>query len=163
MKYLMSHIPSRDNQHHLHKFMISVFFVYHPPHPLPPPPQLLGTYGHGKMYCPASQEWQWRHVLSTKLLGTYNHVCINPIHRIGLIHKWSIHLRQLKWSVHVSVLFRNCKQCIKSLSLLAGTTVPWLSLIQQTAEARDRTSTASLQPCGLSTKYNTRVPTKIRK
>ena len=23
-------------------------------------------------YCPASQEWQWRHVLFTKLSGTYN-------------------------------------------------------------------------------------------
>ena len=23
------------------------------------------------IYCPASQEWQWRHVLFTKLLGTY--------------------------------------------------------------------------------------------
>ena len=45
------------------------------------------------------------------------------IHRIGLIHKWSIDSRMLKWSVQVSVLLSNCKQSITSLSVLVCTTV----------------------------------------
>ena len=36
-------------------------------------------------YCPSSQERQWCHVLLTKL--SIDHLCINPIHRIGLILK----------------------------------------------------------------------------
>ena len=56
-------------------------------------------------------------------LASIDHWCINPIHRIGLIHKWSIDLRKLKWSVHVSILLSNCKQSITSLSHLVDTTV----------------------------------------
>ena len=63
-------------------------------------------------------------------LDSIYHLCINPIRRIGLIHKWSIDLCYLKWSVHVSVLLSNCKQSITctSLSLLAGTTVTYIIL-----------------------------------
>ena len=83
-------------------------------------------------YCPASQEWQWRHVLFKKFikdLESKDHLCINPIHRIGLIHKWSIDSHQLKWSVHVNFLLSNCKQTITSLSLLVGTTVLKVSTV----------------------------------
>ena len=77
--------------------------------------------------CPASQECQWRHVLLTKWSGIYNADRINTQviyrRRIGLIHKWSIDSRKLKWSVHVSALLSNCKQSITSQSLLVGTTV----------------------------------------
>ena len=58
----------------------------------------------------------------TKLSG--DHLCINPIRKIGLIHKWSTDLRKLKWSVQVNILLNNCKQNITSLSFLIGTTVP---------------------------------------
>ena len=60
-----------------------------------------------------------------RVLWSIDHLCINPILRIGLIHKWSIDSYQLKWSVHASVLLSNCKQSITSLSLLVGTTVQW--------------------------------------
>ena len=53
-------------------------------------------------------------------LESIYHLCINPIHRIGLIHKWSIDLPWLNWSVHVRLLINNCKQSISSLSLLVG-------------------------------------------
>ena len=43
------------------------------------------------IYCPASQECQWRKVIRD--LELIDHLCINPIHRIGLIHKWSVDLR----------------------------------------------------------------------
>ena len=56
-------------------------------------------------------------------LESIYHLSINPIHRIGLILKWSIDSRMLKWRVHVSVLLSNCKQSITPLSLLVGTTV----------------------------------------
>ena len=59
-------------------------------------------------------------------LWSIDHLCINPIHRIWLIHKWYIDSRLLKcmkWSVQVNVLLSKCKQNITSLSLLAGTTV----------------------------------------
>ena len=36
-------------------------------------------------------------------LESIDHLCINPTRKIGLIHKLSIDLRMLKWSVHVSV------------------------------------------------------------
>ena len=50
-----------------------------------------------------------------------DHLFINPIRRIGLIHKRSLDSRQHKWSVQVNVLLSNCKQNISSLSLLVGT------------------------------------------
>ena len=53
-------------------------------------------------------------------LESIYHLCINPICRIGLIHKRSINLHKLKWSVQVNVLLNNCKQSTMSLSLLAG-------------------------------------------
>ena len=56
-------------------------------------------------------------------LWSIDHLFINPIRRIGLIHKWSIDSRWLKWSVYVSDLLNNCKQSITSLSLLVGTKV----------------------------------------
>ena len=31
-----------------------------------------------------------------------DHLCINPIRRIGLIHKWNIDSHKLKWSVQVN-------------------------------------------------------------
>ena len=45
--------------------------------------------------------------LFTKLLGTLesiDHLCINPIHRIGLMHRLSRDSRKLKWSAQVDVL-----------------------------------------------------------
>ena len=56
-------------------------------------------------------------------LESINHLFINPIRRIGLIHKCSLDSRWLKWLVQVNVLLNNCKQRITSLSLLVGTTV----------------------------------------
>ena len=47
-------------------------------------------------YCLASQDWQWRHVFFYKVIRdliSIVYVCINPIHRIGLIHKWPIDSR----------------------------------------------------------------------
>ena len=41
-----------------------------------------------------------------------DHLCINPIRRIGLIHKLSIDSGQLKWSVMVNGLLINHKQSI---------------------------------------------------
>ena len=64
--------------------------------------------------------------LFTKLLETLesiDHLYINPIHRIGLIHKLSLDSRKLKWSAQVNVLLYDCKQNITALSLLVGTTV----------------------------------------
>ena len=59
-------------------------------------------------------------------LCSLDHLCINPILRIGLIHKWSIDSSLLKWSLHFCVLLSNSKQSIMSLSLLVGWTVDWL-------------------------------------
>ena len=64
--------------------------------------------------------------LFTKLLVTLqsiDHLCINHIHRIRLIHKLSLDSRKLKWSAQVNVLLNNCKQNITALSLLVGTTI----------------------------------------
>ena len=58
-----------------------------------------------------------------KDLKSIDHLFINPIRRIGLIHKCSLDLRWLKWIVQVNVLLNNCKQRITSLSLLVGTTI----------------------------------------
>ena len=41
-----------------------------------------------------------------------DHLCINPIRRIGLIHKLSIDSGQLKWSEMVNDLLINHKQSI---------------------------------------------------
>ena len=60
-------------------------------------------------------------------LELIDHLCINPICRIGLIHKRSIDSQKWKWSVQVNVLLNICKQSITSLSLLVGTTVARLS------------------------------------
>ena len=56
-------------------------------------------------------------------LESIDHLFINPIRRIRLIHKCSLDSRWLKWIVQVNVLLNNCKQSITSLSLLVGTTV----------------------------------------
>ena len=56
-------------------------------------------------------------------LESIDHLCINPIHRIGLIHKLSIDSGKLKLNAKVNVLLSMSKQVITSLSLLAGTTV----------------------------------------
>ena len=56
-------------------------------------------------------------------LESIDHLCINPIHRKGLIHKLSIDSHLLKWSVQVNVLLNDCKQNTTSLSLLVGTAV----------------------------------------
>ena len=60
---------------------------------------------------------------SYKGLRMIDHLCINSIHRIGLIPKCSIDSHALKWSVQVYNLLNNCKQNTTSLSLLAGRTV----------------------------------------
>ena len=52
-----------------------------------------------------------------------DHLCFNPIHRIGSIHKQSINSYKLKWSVQVNFLLYDCKQNTTSLSLLVGKTV----------------------------------------
>ena len=76
---------------------------------------------HGMVhYCPAILEWQYKNIRD---LEAIDHLCINPILWIGLVHKWSIDSHELKWSVQVNVLLHNCKQSITSLSLLVGTTV----------------------------------------
>ena len=84
------------------------------------------------MYCRANQEWQWSllclQLLSITLICTHHlslhetidHLCINPILRIGLIHKWSIDYESL-------ILF---KQNMTSLSLLAGRTVEDVRIIK---------------------------------
>ena len=59
----------------------------------------------------------------TRDLESIDHLFINPIRRIGLMHKWSLDSRNLKWIVQVNVLLINCKQTFSSLSLLVGTTV----------------------------------------
>ena len=44
-------------------------------------------------YCHASQERDSAIMFCYKVirdLESIDHLCINPIHRIGLIHKWSI-------------------------------------------------------------------------
>ena len=56
------------------------------------------------------------------------HSCINPFHRIWLIHKWSFHSHGLKWSVQVNVLLNNCEQNTTSLSLLSDRTVTFVVL-----------------------------------
>ena len=56
-------------------------------------------------------------------LELIDHLFINPIRRIGLIHKCSLDSRWLKWIVQGNVLLNNCKQGITSLSLLVGMTV----------------------------------------
>ena len=65
-----------------------------------------------------------------------DHLCVNPIHRIGSIHKRSIDSCYLKWSVQVNVLLKICKQNIKSLSLLVGTTVILLFYVDLTVNKR---------------------------
>ena len=61
-------------------------------------------------------------------LESIDHVYINPIRKIGLIHTWSVDSRYLKLIVKVNVLLNNCKQNTTSLSLLVGIIVPRLSL-----------------------------------
>ena len=56
-------------------------------------------------------------------LLSIDHLCINPIRRIGLILKGSIDSWKLKWNVQVNVLLNNCKQNTISLSLLPGRAV----------------------------------------
>ena len=46
-------------------------------------------------------------------LESIYHLCINPIHRIGLIHKWYLDSRRLKWSVPVNVLLNNCNKILR--------------------------------------------------
>ena len=41
-------------------------------------------------------------------LESIDHLCINPIRRIGLIRKWSLDSRELKWIVQVNVLLNYC-------------------------------------------------------
>ena len=61
-------------------------------------------------------------------LESIDHLCINPIHRIGLIHKCSIDYHYLKWGVQVNFSLNNCKQNTTSLSLLAGRIVVMATL-----------------------------------
>ena len=82
-----------------------------------------------------------------KDLESIYHLCINPIHRIGLIHKWSIDSLMLKWSVHVSVLLSNCKHSITSLSLLAGRTLPGYFPMYPTKIATKMAVPCCLQLC----------------
>ena len=100
-------------------------------------------------------------------LESIDPLCINPIRRIGLIHKWSINSRLLKWGVHVSVLFSNGKQSIASLSFLVGTIVTLSSLarwLQIKKGGKDQESIQSSTmhtwpriPHGKVTKTQTRV------
>ena len=41
----------------------------------------------------------------TRDLESIAHLCINHFHRIWLMHKWSIDLRMLKWSVQLLVFY----------------------------------------------------------
>ena len=56
-------------------------------------------------------------------LVSIEHLFIDPICRVGLIHMWFMDSHQLKSSVNVYVILNNCKQNTTSLSLLAGRTV----------------------------------------
>ena len=56
-------------------------------------------------------------------LESIDHLCIDPIHRIGLIHRRSIVSHWLGWRGQVNVLLDNCRRNSTSLSLLVGTTV----------------------------------------
>ena len=58
-------------------------------------------------------------------LESIYHLCINPICRIGLIHKWSIDSRLWNRIVQGNALLNYCKQTITSLSLSVGTPVDW--------------------------------------
>ena len=53
-------------------------------------------------------------------LESIDHKCINPIHRIGLIHLWSINFISSSGVYKLKVLLNSCKQNTTSLSLLAG-------------------------------------------
>ena len=64
-------------------------------------------------------------------LESIDHLFINLIRRIGLIHKCSLDSRWLKWIVQVNVLLNNCKQTISSLSLLVGTPVESLIIVYE--------------------------------
>ena len=98
-------------------------------------------------------------------LESIDHLCINPIRRIGLIHEWSIDSRLLKWGVHVSVLFSNGKQSIASLSLLVGTIVviivTRLSLHTAVDSVYKVTECADKRTCG-KTHWHTCKQTNMR-
>ena len=83
------------------------------------------AYGTKWTYCPASQEWQWLHVLFINLQGNKNRYITWVL--ILSIHKWYIDSRKLKWNVQVNVLLTNCKRNSTSLSLLVGTAVVFLA------------------------------------
>ena len=83
-------------------------------------------------------------------LESIDHLCINPILRIGLIHKCSIDSRWLKWSVQFNVLLNNCKQNITLLSLLVGTTVG--TLFCALVDCNHHTMTALLEYSGSNLK-----------
>ena len=53
-------------------------------------------------------------------LESIDHVYINPIRRVGLMHTCSVDSRYLKLIVKVNVSLNNCKQNTTSLLLLAG-------------------------------------------
>ena len=77
-------------------------------------------------YCPASQKRAVASCFVYKYfrdLESIDHLCINPICRIGLIHKYTIDSHWHKWSAQVNVLLNNCKQNMTQLSLLTGRTV----------------------------------------
>ena len=57
---------------------------------------------HHAKYCRANQEWQWRSILFTNASCTNHELaridrysCINPILRLGLMHKWFIDYKSL--------------------------------------------------------------------
>ena len=59
-------------------------------------------------------------------LESIDHLFINPIRRIGLIHKWSVDSVKLKWIVKVNVLLYNCKQMLRHChSWLARQYINW--------------------------------------
>ena len=67
-------------------------------------------------------------------LESIDHLCINPIRRIGLIHKKSIDSRWHKLSAQVNVLLNNCKQNMSQLSLLAGRYQCFIGIASQTIQ-----------------------------
>ena len=54
------------------------------------------------------------HIMREKWPPLKSGTGINPIHRIGLIHKRYIDSSWVKWGVQVNILLNNCKQILRN-------------------------------------------------
>ena len=79
----------------------------------------FSPYEHGECWLSCQPRVRVRSCFVNKVirdLESIDHLCINPIHRIGLILMWSIDSHYPKWSVKVNALLNNCKQNTTSMS-----------------------------------------------